>query len=34
MDACPGHILENTKEIKIKLGAYLDVNKMKCRQEP
>jgi len=35
MDACPGHILESTKEIEIKLGPYIDVNERKCRrQEP
>jgi len=35
MDACPGHILESTKGIKIKLGTYIDVDERKCRrQEP
>jgi len=35
MDVCPGHILESTKGIEIKLGTYIDVNKRKCRrQEP
>jgi len=35
MVACPGHILENTKGIEIKLGTYIDVNEIKCRrQEP
>ena len=35
MDACPGHILESTTGIEIKLGTYIDVNKRKCRrQEP
>ena len=35
IDACPGHILESTKGIGIKLGTYIDVNKRKCRrQEP
>jgi len=34
MDVCPGHILESTKWIKIKLGTYINVNKRKCgRQE-
>ena len=33
MVACPGHILESTKGIK--LGTYIDVNERKCRrQEP
>jgi len=35
IDACPGHILESTEGIEIKLGTYIDVNKRKCRkQEP
>jgi len=36
MDVCPGHILESTKGIEIKLGTYIDVNeRKKCRrQEP
>jgi len=35
MDACPGHILESTQGIEIKLGTYIDVNERKCsRQEP
>jgi len=35
MDLCPGHILESTQGIEIKLGTYIDVNKRKCRrQEP
>jgi len=35
MDACPGHILESTKGIEIKLGTYIYVNERKCgRQEP
>ena len=35
MVACPGHILESTKGIEIKLGTYIDVNERKCRrQEP
>ena len=34
-DACPGHILESTKEIEIKIGTYIDVNERKYRrQEP
>ena len=33
--ACPGHILESTKRIKIQLGTYINVNERKCsRQEP
>jgi len=28
MDACPGHILESTKGIEIKLGTHIDVNEM------
>jgi len=35
MVVCPGHILESTTEIEIKLGTYIDVNERKCRrQEP
>jgi len=35
MDACPGHILESTKDIEMKLGLYIDVSERKCRaQEP
>jgi len=35
MVACPGHILESTKGIDIKLGTYIDVNERKYRrQEP
>jgi len=35
MVGCPGHILESTKEIEMKLGTYVDVNQSKCsRQEP
>ena len=36
MVAYPGHILENTKGIEIKLGTYIDVNERKYRrrQEP
>jgi len=26
MVACPGRVLENIKEIEIKLGTYIDVN--------
>jgi len=34
-DACPGHILQCTRGIEMKLGSYVDVNKRKCRrQEP
>jgi len=34
-DACPGHIVQSTKGIEMKLGSYVDVNKRKCRrQEP
>ena len=33
--ACPGHNLESTKGIEIKLGTHIDVNERKCRrQEP
>ena len=35
MVAYPGHILESTKGIEIKLGTYIDVNERKYRkQEP
>ena len=35
MVAYPGHILESTKGIEIKLGTYIDVNGRKYRrQEP
>jgi len=35
MDACPGHILESTKGIEMKLATYIYVKKRKCsRQEP
>jgi len=35
MDAFPGHILESTKGIEIKLAPYIDVKEKKCRrQEP
>ena len=35
MIAGPGHILESTKWIDIKLGTYIDVNWRNCRrQEP
>ena len=35
MVACPGHILESTKGVEIKLGTYIYVNERKCRrQEP
>jgi len=35
MDVCPGHILESTKGIEIKLGTYIDVNEREYRrQEP
>ena len=35
MVAYPGHILESTKGIEIKLGTYIDVNESKYRrQEP
>jgi len=35
MVAYPGHILESTKGIEIKLGKYIDVNEGKYRrQEP
>jgi len=30
MDACPGHILESTKGIEIKLGLYIDGNGRRC----
>jgi len=33
MDAYPGHFLESTKGIEIKLGTYIDVNKRKCRRQ-
>ena len=29
MVACPGHILDSTKWIEIKLGTYIDVNECK-----
>jgi len=29
----PGHILESTKEIEIKLGTYRDVNERKYRRQ-
>ena len=32
MDACPGHILESTKGIEIKLCTYIDVNERMCRR--
>ena len=33
--AYPGHILDSTKGIEIKLGTYIDVNERKYRrQEP
>jgi len=35
MDACTGHILENTRGIVFKHGTYIDVNERKySRQEP
>jgi len=35
MDACPGHILESTKEIEIKLGLQIDESERKGSvQEP
>jgi len=35
MVACPCHILESIKGIKIKLGTYIDFNERNCRrQEP
>ena len=35
MVAYPGHILESTKGIEIKLGTYIDVNDTKyIRQQP
>jgi len=33
MGVCPGHILESTKGIEMKLGTYIDVNKRKCRRQ-
>jgi len=30
MVACPGHILEITNGIEIKLGTHIDVNERKC----
>jgi len=33
MDACPGHILESTKGIEMKLGTSIDVNERKCRRQ-
>ena len=33
MVACPGHILECTKGIEIKLGTYIDVNERKYRRQ-
>jgi len=32
MVACPGHILQSTKEIEIKLAPYIDVKGRKCRR--
>ena len=35
MDVCPGHILESTKGIKMKLGSQIDGSEMKgSAQEP
>ena len=35
MDAGPGHILEITKGVEMKLGTYIDVDERKySRQEP
>ena len=33
MVACPGHIMESTNEIVIKLGTYIDVNERKCKRQ-
>jgi len=33
MVACPSHILESTKGIKIKLGTYIDVNERKYSRQ-
>jgi len=33
MVACPGHILESTKEIEIKLSPYIDVKERKYRRQ-
>ena len=33
MVAYPGHILESTKGIEIKLGKYIDVNEGKYRRQ-
>ena len=33
MVACPGHILESTKGIEIKLGTHIDVSKKKNRRQ-
>jgi len=34
MDACLGHILENTKGIKMKLGLWIDGSERKDSQCP
>ena len=34
MIACPGHILESTKGIEIKLCSYIDFDKKCMLQEP
>ena len=34
MVAYPGHILESTNGIEIRLGTYIDVNEGYRRQEP
>jgi len=31
--ACPGHVLESTKEIEIKLGTYIDVDERKYSRQ-
>ena len=33
MVAYPGHIMESTKRIEIKLGTYIDVNERKYRRQ-
>jgi len=33
MVACPGHILESTREIEIKIAPYIDVKERKYRRQ-
>jgi len=32
MVACPGHVLESTNEIEIKLSAHIDANERECNR--